>query len=64
MEEHLRELGLSEDAKDYARAIFRFSNLPVLEICQYAMEAKQGGEWFFKHPFDHLHGLDESVVNP
>lgn len=61
----LTEMGLNEDGKRYARALFRFSNLPEIQSCQYMMSAKNpDGCWMFSNPFDDIDGLDRAAWNP
>lgn len=63
LEESLVERGLTEDAKERFRAIFRFANLPETQFCQYAMPYTQDGKWVFDHPLDIIDGLKLAARN-
>ncbi len=65
LEEEMTRKGLSEAAKFYVRALFRFANSEELQACQFAMSLKdEGGNWMFDHPFEDLDGITESLSNP
>lgn len=62
LEEYIAYHHLSEEASKKTRALFRFANLPDLEIAQLAMLIKNAltGEWHFKHPLAVVQGLVET----
>ena len=64
LEEYLAYHHLTEEASKKARALFRFANLPDLEIVHLAMLVKNAitGEWHFKHPLATVQGLEETRI--
>lgn len=65
LEAKLTEMGLDEEGKKYARALFRFANSPKIQSCQLMMSVKNpDGSWMFSNPLDDIDGLDMAARNP
>ncbi|MDO8570669.1 MAG: hypothetical protein Q7R97_03745 [Candidatus Daviesbacteria bacterium] len=65
LENKLEEIGLNEAGKEYARALFRFSNLPEIQSCQFMMSIKNpDGKWMFDNPFVGIDGIRLARINP
>lgn len=63
MEVYLSHFHLTDDAKQKARALFRFAQSPEMEIIQLAMSIRNAAtrDYHYHHPLAIIDGLDEAA---